>query len=130
MSIAGGNRFRLWEWVIIVGLGCGTIATAEAFHVSEPWEIAVAYTVIVFIVVILALRPVWDRRAFWDSLMIVFGVHAVAVVVIEKAFPLLANGLRGIPLILLGIVEGLILASVLWKRAVRVRSDTARRGHR
>ncbi|MBZ5550926.1 MAG: hypothetical protein LAO22_23720 [Acidobacteriia bacterium] len=122
MRVAGGKRFNIGEWVLIFGLVALAVAATEYFGVAQKWENAIVYTVIVFTVVILALRPAWGRKAFWQTLVPVFLLHVLAVVVIEQSLPQGSKGPRGLPLIGAGMVEGVLIAGVLWKRSMRSNS--------
>lgn len=122
MRVAGGKSFNIGEWVLIFGLVALAVATTEFLGVAQKWEHAIVYTVIVFSVVILALRPAWGRKAFWQTLVPVFLLHVLAVVVIEQSLPPGSKGPRGLPLIGAGMVEGVLIAGVLWKRSMRSNS--------
>ena len=118
MRLAGGKKFSTGEWVVIFAVAVLAVAFTEFIGVAEKWENAVVYTVVVFSVVITALRPAWGRRAFWQSLALVFLFHVLAVVVIGQSLPPSSKGPRGLPLTAAAMVEGVVIASVLWKRSI------------
>ena len=122
MHVAGGKKFNIGEWVLIFGLVALAVTTTEFLGISQKWEHAIVYTVIVFTVVIMALRPAWGRKEFWQSLVPVFLLHVLAVVVIEQSLPPGSKGPRGLPLIPAGMIEGVVIAGVLWKRSMRSNS--------
>ena len=118
MGVPGGTRFSIGEWVAAFGLAALAVAVTEFVGVTEKWEHAVVYTVIVFSAVIIALRQAWGRRAFWRNLVPIFFLHSLAIAVIEQSLPPGSKGPRGFPLTAAGMVEGVLIAGVLWKRSM------------
>ena len=125
MRVAGGKKFGIGEWVLIVVLVALAVAITEFVGVRQKWENAIVYTVLVFTVVIMALRPAWGRSAFWKTLVPIFMLHVLAVVVIEQSLPPGSEGPHGLPLTAAGMAEGVLIAGVLWKRSMRSNSHTS-----
>src|SRR5947209_6743727 len=125
MNVAGGKKFRMWEWVLICVLVALAVVITEFVGVRQKWENAIVYTILVFAVVVMALRPAWGRSAFWKNLAPIFLLHVLALVVIEKSLPPGSEGPHGLPLTAAGMAEGVIIASVLWKRSMRSNSHTS-----
>jgi hypothetical protein len=125
MRVAGGKKLSIREWVVIFSVAALAVAITEFVGVSQKWENATVYTVIVFTAVIIALRPAWGRRAFWQNLVPIFLLHVLAVVVIEECLPPGSNGPHGLPLTAAGMAEGVLIASVLWKRSMRSDSHSS-----
>ena len=125
MRVAGGKTLSIGEWGIAFGVVALAVAATEFVGVSQKWEHAIVYTVLVFTAVIIALRPAWGRRALWQNLVFVFLLHVLAVVVIEQSLPPGSEGPHGLPLTAAGMAEGVIIASVLWKRSMRSNSHTS-----
>ncbi len=123
MRVAGGKKLSIGEWVVVVGLGALAVATTEFIGISQKWENAIVYTVIVFTAVIIPLRPAWGRRAFWQNLVPVFLLHVLAIVVIEQSLPPGSEGPHGLPLTGAGMAEAVLVGSVLWKRSMQSKSD-------
>src|SRR6266851_9357254 len=98
MRVAGGKKFSIGEWVVMFGLAALAVAVTEFVGVSQKWENAIVYTVLVFTVVIMALRPAWGRRTFWRNLVPIFLLHVLAIVVIEQSLPPGSKGPHGLPL--------------------------------
>ena len=119
MRVAGGKKVSIWEWVVVFGLTALAVAVAEFLGVSDKWENTIVYTVIVFTAVIIALRPAWGRRPFWQTLLPIFLLHCLAVVVVEQSLPSTSAGPHGLPLDAAGMAEGLLICAVLWKRSKR-----------
>ena len=126
MRLAGLKEFTMLEWIILFAVMAAAVMATERLGLSRQWKDAVIYTVVVFTVVLVALRPAWGRSAFWQTLASVFAVHVVAVFIIIQAFPAAARGFPGLFLIIAGMAESVALGGVLWKRAVQSKSD--RRG--
>ncbi len=125
MRVAGGKKFGFGEWAFIVVLVVLAVAISELVGVRQKWEHAVVYTVLVFTVVIVALRPAWGRSAFWKTLVPIFLLHVLAIVTIEQSLPPESEGPHGLPLTAVGMAEGVFIASVLWKRSMRSNSHTS-----
>jgi hypothetical protein len=116
VRIAGGKTSTFWEWVAIFGGMAVTIAATEALGVAPKWESASVYTVIVFVVVITAMRPAWGRSNFWRALAVAFLLHTLAIFfAMRELVPATSRGIHGIPMILSGMVEALVIASFLWR---------------
>ena len=118
MRMAGGKTSTVWEWVTVFGLAALAVIGAEMSALSQKWEDAVVYTTMVFVGVMLALRPAWGRSAFWWNLLPAFVGHVIAIMVIVSA---IQTGEHGIPkafLVVAGMIEGVFLITVLWKRTV------------
>ena len=125
MSVAGGKNFSIREWALMAGLAAMAVAISEFVGVSQKWENAIVYTVIVFAVVVMALRPAWGRRAFWQNLVLVFLLHLLAIAVIEQSLPPGNEGPHGLPLTGAGMAESLLIGGVLWKRSMRSDSQSS-----
>jgi hypothetical protein len=119
MSAAEGKGFSIGEWVIIFGLAAIAVALTEISGLSSKWEDATVYTVVLFTVVVLALRPAWGRRAFWEGLLAIFVLHVLAVIVLEQSLPAVAKGFHGVPMTIAGMAEAVLIGGVLWKRSMR-----------
>jgi hypothetical protein len=121
------NEFTILEWLLILGVTALAIAVSELIGLPHHWKDAAVYTVVVFAVVILALRAAWDRAAFWRSLALVFAGHTIVVLVAVQALP---HGRLGFPKLLLipiGGVEGVLIAALLRRRMAAL--DTRFRRH-
>lgn len=117
------NEFTILEWFIIVGATALAIAVSELIGLPHHWKDAAVYTVVVFTVVILALKPVWHRAALWRSFALVFVGHIVVLLVAVQAVP---HGRFGFPVLLLvpiGGVEGVLIAALLRKRMAALRAS-------
>jgi hypothetical protein len=125
MRVSGGKKFSVKEWVFIVVLVALAVAITKFVGISQKWENAIVYTVLVFTVVIMALRPAWGRRAFWKTLVPIFLLLVLVVLVIEQSPPPGSEGPHGLPLTAAGMAEGVLIASVLWKRSMRSNSHTS-----
>lgn len=118
MSAETSKGFRIWEWAAILGLAVVAVAVPQLVGLNQQWEDAIVYTVVLFAVVTLALRPAWDRRVFWESLAAIFVLHSIALVVVEHSFPSAMQGFHGFPRTIIAIAEGLLIAGVLWRRSM------------
>lgn len=125
MHIANGKKLSIQEWVVVFGLAALAVAMTEFAGVSQKWENAIVYTVIVFTAVIIPLRPAWDRRLFWQNLVPIFVLHCLAVVVIEQSLPSSSVGPHGLPLVAAGMAEGVVIAGVLWRRSMGPNSHSS-----
>jgi len=119
MRLAGRKHFVVWEKITLVGLAVAAIAITELMGVSQKWQDAVFYTVVVFAVATMALRPAWGRTVFWRTLILVFLLHVLVLIPIVPALPIGSIGIPKLPLVLTGLIETLLIVVVLWHRAVR-----------
>lgn len=109
------NSLTFREWVAIF-LGLGTvIVLSKVVGLSPKWEHAAEYTVLVFIVLVIVLRPAWRAPFFWRALTVAILIHALVIFFATQALPSDSLGIRGLPAILIGMVEGLFIANVLWR---------------
>ena len=118
MSAQASKGFRIWEWAAILGLVVVAVAVSELVGLNERWEDAIVWTVVLFVALILALRPAWGRRVFWGSLAAIFVLHCVALGVAEYSLPSVMQGFHGLPRTIVVMAEGLVIAGVLWRRAM------------
>ncbi len=117
MRLAGRKRFTLLEWIVLFGLTGLALGLAEYSGLDGKWGDAIVYTVVVFGAVILVLRPAWGRTSLWTGVPALLFLHTI---VLLFGLQLLPAGLRRLPWIILtgiGMLEALLLASILWKRA-------------
>lgn len=98
------------EWVTLVVLAAITIFISERIGVREKWENAAVYTVVLFAIVIFALRNLWQLGRFWATLLIAFVLHLSLLWPIVKAIPAEWDGIPGYYMISGGIVEGCAIA--------------------
>jgi hypothetical protein len=125
MRVAGGKTLSIGEWVVVFGAVALAVAITEFVGVSQKWEHAIVFTVLVFTAVVIALRPAWGRRAFWPNLIAIFFLHCIAIVVVEQSLPPTSAGPRGLPLVAVGMAEAVLIASVLWKRSMKSNSHSS-----
>jgi hypothetical protein len=119
MRIAAGKSYTAWEWILLFTLLAITTIATRAFGLSRNLSDAVIYTVVIFAVVITALRPAWGRPTFWRNLALIFVLHLIAVLVFLRTLPNDGHGVPGVPMIIAGTAEALLVGGTLWKRAVR-----------
>jgi len=115
----GHKELKTWQWVTLWGVVGAAFAVSELLRLSQKWEDAIVYTVTVFAVVIVVLRPAWSRPAFWQNLLAVFALHLFAITLLIQIVPI---GRFGIPKLLLigaGMLECLAIGGILWKRTVQ-----------
>jgi hypothetical protein len=108
-----------WEWVAIFGSIVVTLVITEIANVAPVWQTAFAYTVIVFVCVLIALRPAWGRPHFWRALIVALVLHALTVFFAIREFPRTSEEFHGIPLIAFGAVEGLLILGFLWRASTK-----------
>jgi hypothetical protein len=122
MNVVGRKRPTVGEWLLVGAILVFTVGATEFLGATQKLENAVVYTVLVFTALIIALRPMWGRRAFWHDLVLVFLFHLLGVVIVYHVLPLGTQGLHGLPLVEVGLVELTLLISVLAKRAMKSNS--------
>ena len=110
-------NFTTWEWVILFGLAAVAIAMTQVIGLNQKWEDVVVFTVVLFGVVLVTLRQLWKNPAFWRSLLPIFALHAIALTILAQVLPLGNSGFPKLPLIVGGMLEGILILAVVWKRA-------------
>src|SRR6185436_14763857 len=104
-SQMGRNKSNLMGWVVVFGTVAASVVASKATGLSPKWEHVLVYTVLVFVASTMALHPASSRPFFWQGLGVVFLVHVIAISKISFALPPESRGIRGIPLIVVGMVE-------------------------
>jgi hypothetical protein len=125
VRLAGHKHFTVFEWAVIIGFAAVAIVVADLLGLHDKWNDVFVYTVVLFGVVLLALRPAWGRRTFWTNAIVALSLHLVAVIIVVQALPVSMARLPWLVLIGIGMLEGLLLAGLLWKGA---RKGTTTRG--
>jgi hypothetical protein len=113
MRVAALTKFT--RLAILFGLGVASVGISEGMGLQQKWEDGVVYTVVLFTVLTTVLRPAWGRVLFWRNLALVFALHVLGTIFLLSTLPL---GRYGVPKLIWSVallVEGLILASILWK---------------
>ncbi len=125
--MTGQKESAILEWAILLGLTACAVAVSEVIGLKQLWEDGVIYTVVVFTVVLRALRSAWGRKEFWQSLALVFTGHMIAVLVVLQALPPRRFGIPKLLLIPVGCIEFVFIAGILRKRMAVLRLQ--RRDH-
>ena len=120
----GRKKEELIGWAAVIGALVAAIGAGTVADLSAKWEHALVYTVLVFVVSIMALRPAWSSPHFWRGLGVIFLVHVIAISIVTVALPPDSLGIRGIPLIAMSMGEFLLIANILW---AALRKNSVRR---
>src|SRR5260370_14301110 len=119
----GQKKFAILEWVILVGLTACAIAASEVIGLNPLWKDGVAYTVVVFAVVLSVLWPAWGRKSFWTSLALIFVGHTIVLLVVLQALPPRRFGIPKLLLVPIGSIESVFIGGMLWKRMKGLRTS-------
>jgi hypothetical protein len=119
MHVAGRKTLSIGEWVARIGVVALAVAIPKFAGISQKWGNTIVFTVLVFSGAVIVLRPAWGRRAFWSSLIAVFLFHCIVLAAVEQGLLPTSEGPRGLPMIAAGMVEGLLILGVLWRRSMR-----------
>jgi hypothetical protein len=111
-----GKDFTAWEWIVLFGLAAVAIAITERIGLSQKWEDVIVFTVLLFSVLLVTLRQLWNNPGFWRNLLLAFAAHVFAVAVLVRVLPAWRFGFPKLVLIVVGMLEGLLLLGVLWRR--------------
>ena len=104
------------EWLLIfIGIGAATLA-GTLLGLSWKWRDALVYTTLVFAAVLLALRPAWGKQGFWRDFSLIFALHSLIVVLLVQGLPIGPEGFPGLVLTIVGVLESLAVAGLLWRR--------------
>lgn len=118
MRVAGGKDWAVWEWLAMGGFVAGAFVLAGSMGLNRKWEDALVYTVVIFAVVTLGLRSAWSRPGFWRNLLLLLVLHAIGMVILTQSLPPKGR-LSWLTWFAIVLAEVLLIAGVLWKRAVR-----------
>jgi hypothetical protein len=109
--------FTVWEWMVLFVLAAVAIAITERIGLSQKWEDVIVFTVVLFSVLLMTLRQLWNNPAFWRNLALVFAAHVFAVAILVPVLPTGRFGFPKLVLIVVGMLEGLLILGVLWRTA-------------
>jgi hypothetical protein len=105
--------------MVLIALWAGATLLSNFIGLSQIASDAVIYTVVVFGVVIAALRPAWGRRAFWRNVLFIFVLHVIGITFLVQL--LAKRSAPGVMMIIAGMIEGVLIGSVLWRRTVQAK---------
>jgi hypothetical protein len=109
----GQSELSDWEWIIGLGIVACSVALAKAFGLSEGWEHACIYSVILFVFLIIALRPAWVFATLWRRLILIFLLHTTIVLAMMWTLPAQSPGIHGLPAVVAVLAEGLVVLRIL-----------------
>lgn len=115
MRASKSTKQAILEWTIIAGSMITAVVVAEKIGLADKWENALVYTVMVFTIVIAILRTAWGSAIFWWRIAGLFLLHVIILATITQILSPESQGLRGIPMIIAGMAETLVIGSILWK---------------
>jgi uncharacterized membrane protein len=111
--------FEGWTLVavaLVVGVLAGWLIIFHGWN--ENVTRAAAYTVGIFVLLVMALRPAWHRLRLWVDLGISLVLHSIVILSLLKfldAHSVRLNWALALPFV---AVEMLVLLSLLWRRNV------------
>src|SRR6266536_2529020 len=114
--MASHKAFTIAEWAVVLALAASAFAVSELIGLTPKWEDGIVYTVVVFAVVVAALRSLWHRAVFWKGLTLAFMGHTIVLVVAIQALPPWRYGLPKLLLIPIGGLEGVFIAAIVRRR--------------
>jgi uncharacterized membrane protein len=101
---------------LVVGILAGWLIVFHAWN--ENVTRAAAYTVGIFVLLVMALRPAWHRLRLWVDLGISLVLHSIVILLLLKfldAHSVRLNWALALPFV---AAEMLVLLSLLWRRNV------------
>ena len=119
----GQKKFAILDWGIVLGLAACAVAASEVIGLKQVWQDGVVYTVVLFASVVTAFRPAWRRASFWSSLALIFAGHMILLLAVLGALPPRRGGIPKLLLIPLALIEGILIAGLLWKRMKALRTS-------
>jgi|SRR5437773_7722215 len=108
-------------WIlVVVALGLGLLAAwvSDLHLLSENTASAAGYTVIVFVVLAMALRPAWRRLRLWVDLLTLLVLHSILflpLVNLLDTHSIRLNWAIALPFVM---TELMLALGVLWRRNV------------
>ena len=101
---------------LVVGILAGWLIVFHGWN--ENVTRAAAYTVVIFVLPVIALRPAWHRLRLWVDLGISLALHSIVILSLLKfldAHSVRLSWALALPFV---AVEMLVLLSLLWRRNV------------
>jgi hypothetical protein len=109
----GQSELSYWEWIIGLGIVAFAVTIVKAVGLGEGWEHACVYSVILFVFLIIALRPAWGFATLWRRLIVIFLLHSTIVFSIMRVLPPQSPGIHGFPALVAVLAEGLVVLRIL-----------------
>jgi hypothetical protein len=116
------SRYPDFEgWILVViaaGMGLFAAWVADSHLLSENVAKATVYIVIVFVSLVMALRPAWRRPRLWVDLVILLVLHVALVLPLVQfldSHSIRLNWAMALPFVAL---ELLLSLGLLWRRNV------------
>lgn len=107
-----------WLGIVLVsGLWVTAIIIQEHFQLAVGWFTVAAYIVLLFATIAFSFRPAWGRKVFWLGVGILFGLHALAGLVLVLLVPMWLPILRSF-LTVIVVADLLLTMSILWRLTV------------
>jgi hypothetical protein len=109
-------------WILVaLALGLGLLAAwvSDLHPLTENTATAAGYSVIVFVCLVMALRPAWRRLRLWVDLVILSVLHVALVLPLVNlldSHSIRLNWAIALPFVAL---ELLLFLGLLWRRNVR-----------
>lgn len=106
---------------LVVGILAGWLIVFHGWN--ENVTRAAAYTVGIFVLLVMALRPAWHRLRLWVDLGTSLVLHSIVILSLLKfldAHSVRLNWALALPFV---SVEMLVLLSLLWRRNVSASSS-------
>jgi hypothetical protein len=119
----GQRRSAFLEWVIFGVLCISVVVACEMIGLKQLWEDGIVYTVVVFAAIVTASRAAWGRKSFWTSLALIFAGHTIVLLVVLQALPPRRFGMPKLLLVPVGVIEGVFILVILWKRMKALRTS-------
>ena len=114
----GPRHTPIWVGATILGgLAILAVIIPEQFQLQPIRAGFSAYILLGFTVIVLAFRPAWRRTKFWLGVGVLFGVHALAGLVL-LVFPIWQQILHPF-LTIVALVDLLLTISLLWRFTVK-----------
>jgi hypothetical protein len=113
------NRVRNWAAIIVASaLGFFGWWAVQSNGFSENGARATAYTIGIFFLLALALRPAWRRLRLWTDLLILIVLHSVLLLTLVRFLDTHSFRLNWAIALPIVMVELLIALGILWRRNV------------
>lgn len=107
-----------WLGIALVsGLWVTAIIIQEHFQLAVGRFTVAAYIVLLFATIAFSFRPAWRRKTFWLGVSVLFGLHALAGLVLVLLVPMWLPILRSF-LAVIVVADLLLTMSILWRLTV------------
>jgi hypothetical protein len=122
MSTRGRDFKPATYYLLVAVTAFAVMIVSGLIFTTAKWRDAAVFTTLLFTSVALVLRPIWSVRFYCDLALLLIA-HSIILMILVPMYPSTVTGLPHYLMLPTGIVEGVLIASLLWARSAAARQD-------